>query len=319
MAELAYHIDFAWGDLRGVYLMGWAHLHEQHVLGGKLQCGDREAPLVFSPRPDVSAAFPQLPAKQPLGFKVYLSCPAFRPVTLHIFGESEAVVVDLQIGTDVGPIAAPEFVREPPFDIFVAAMKEMGGTVLEIGARTVAPGAVLNASKFMPQCTFLGADIYQAPGVDIVVDAHVLGSKIEAGSLTGIFSLAVMEHIAAPWVVAAEINRALRIGGMTFHVVPHAFPAHEQPNDFWRTSDDGLKILFGPATGFEIVQSGMASPVQIVPPEALRDGPFVEMPFFHAYASAYIFAKKVADLPDGAVKWPLDEILSRSQSYPSHQ
>jgi hypothetical protein len=43
------------------------------------------------------------------------------------------------------------------------------------------------------------------------------------------------------------------------------------------------------------------------------------MPFFHAYASAYIFAKKVADLPDGAVKRPLDEILSRSQSYPSHQ
>ena len=48
----------------------------------------------------------QLPAEQLLGFKVYLACPAFRPVSLHIFGESEAVAVDLQIGSDVGPIAS---------------------------------------------------------------------------------------------------------------------------------------------------------------------------------------------------------------------
>ena len=99
--------------------------------------------------------------------------------------------------------------------------------------------------------------------------------------LDGVFSLAVLEHIAAPWVLAAEINKVLKIGGLTFHVLPETFPVHEMPNDFWRMTDEALKVLFCPGLGFEVLDAGMAHPMQILPPPSLRRGarlPHAEIP-----------------------------------------
>jgi SAM-dependent methyltransferase len=315
----AHAIDAAWCDLQGVFLQGWAHCHARPVLAGKLCSSGREVPLEFTARPDVLAAYPDVQPGQACGFAAYLECPAFRPVSLRLLTPAGEAEIDVAVGPETGPKAAPEFLRKAPLDRFIAEMKAAGGTVLEIGARVVGPYSSLYAERFAPECRFIGADIHPAPGVDLVVDAHRLSRKVAPGSLSGVFSLAVMEHIAAPWVVAAEINRVLAPGGLTLHLMPQAYPAHEMPNDFWRMSDDALKILFGPATGFEVVDAGMAEPVQIMPPAGTRYGAFLQFPLYHAYAASFILARKVADLPRGAVRWPLAGMEARSRSYPAHR
>jgi SAM-dependent methyltransferase len=218
----------------------------------------------------------------------------------------------------MAPKVTPEFLRNAPIERFIAEMKRMRAAVLEIGARVVGPHSSLYAERFAPECRFIGADIHAAAGVDLVVDAHLLSRRVKPGSLGGVFSLAVMEHLAAPWVVAAEINRVLQPGGLTLHLLPQAYPAHEAPNDFWRMSDDGLRVLFGPATGFEVLDAGMAEPVQIMPPARTRYGAFLWLPFDHAYAASFILARKVADLPRGAVRWPMPDMEARSRAYPAH-
>ena len=138
------------------------------------------------------------------------------------------------------------------------------------------------------------------------------------GSIDGVFSLAVMEHLAAPWVVAREINRVLRPGGLTLHLLPQAFPAHEQPNDFWRMSDDALRVLFGPASGFEVLEAGMSAPLQLVPAPSWRVPPFLTFPLSHAFAASFILARKVADVPNGAIAWPMPDMAAQSGAYPAH-
>ena len=107
----------------------------------------------------------------------------------------------------------------------------------------------------------------------MVADAHFLSRAIEPGSVDGVFSLAVLEHLAAPWLVAAEVNRILKLGGLTYHVAPHSWPVHETPNDFWRMSDAGLRALFGPHLGFEVLEAGMTASGQMITHRSLRHPP----------------------------------------------
>jgi hypothetical protein len=130
-------------------------------------------------------------------------------------------------------------------------------------------------------------------------------------------SSSVFEHLAAPWVAAAEINRVLRIGGTVHHDTPYAWPAHSEPNDFWRFSADGLRELFGPATGFEILSAANIGRMTMVPEPNWRSG-YLNMPTVPAFGGAAIVARKVREIDDAAVVWPVDtgESARRARTYP---
>jgi len=131
-----------------------------------------------------------------------------------------------------------------------------------------------------------------------------------------IFSMAVFEHLAMPWVAAKEINKLLPIGGYTYHVTVFAWPRHDAPWDFWRFSDDGLKILFSKATGFEVVNAGLGNPLRMhfdqIPAgqEQLAMHP--------GFATSWILAKKTAEIDDSKIRWDfnLEEILAEDHRYP---
>lgn len=317
---VAHWVDHLWCDIHGVFVRGWAHAFARPVRGVALRSGlHRAATADFAARPDVRAHYPELPGHARCGFALYLPCPPFAPVMLEI--ETEAGVVDVPLGLPPH-LARPE--PHPPMppraiEPFIAEMKARRGAVLEIGARIVGPESFARIAEFTPECRYVGCDIHPAPGVDLVADAHALSAATGRRAFDGIFSIAVMEHIAAPWVVAAEINRALRPGGLTFHVMPHTYPLHETPNDFWRYSDEALKILFGPATGFEVVAAGFRKPIMMAPYPEWRDLQAMEMTSLPGYATAYVLARKVAELPDGAIALPEGlDFAARSRFYPAH-
>lgn len=312
-------IDRAWCDVQGVYLQGWAHWGGRRFEKLAIVCGKQRQAVDLTERPDVRAACPEIPDGQPTGFRGYLACPPFQPVEVELSDGADVVRHAVTLHPGCGPPEIPNTRGEAPIKPFAAAMKERAGTVLEIGARVVGGHSSLNAPMFAPECRFIGCDIHPAPGVDLVADAHYLSRAVTPESLDGVFSFAVLEHLAAPWLVAAEVNRVLRVGGETLHVVPHAWPVHEQPNDFWRFSETGLVSLFGPASGFEVLEAGLLCPVQIVPPPEARFGDFLQLPMVYAFGAAFIHARKVAELP-GAVVWPLAQAESEAQAreYPAH-
>jgi SAM-dependent methyltransferase len=61
----------------------------------------------------------------------------------------------------------------------------------------------------------------------------------------------VMEHLPEPAAVLKELNRVLKPGGKMIYTGPLFYEEHEQPYDFFRYTQFGLKELFT-KTGFEI-------------------------------------------------------------------
>lgn len=317
----AFHmIDALWCDLHGVFLKGWAHAYGTvptaiHVRSGELRATTTE----FFDRPDLLQFFPAL-ASTRCGFAVYLPCAPFRPVTLEVETARGTLEFDVTGLPPDHPLNSPASDTGLPVDQFIAEMKQSGGTVLEIGARSVSPSAILNADKFAPECRLVGLDIHKAPGVDIVGDAHFLSDYVAAGSLDGVCSFDVIEHLACPWLVAKEINKVLKIGGLTLHQAPHSFPIHEMPNDFWRMSSEGLKMLFSPAMGFEVIAAGMINPVRMLAHPSVRSGPVLEFQLHDGMTTAWILARKTSEIRDDAVAWPLqrDASFEHAKAYPSH-
>ncbi|UDL89373.1 class I SAM-dependent methyltransferase [Mesorhizobium sp. PAMC28654] len=318
--KVVHMIDNIWCDTYGVYVKGWAHSHGTSITAIYLCSGDfRQRVSEFHDRPDLLKFYPDLaPARY--GFSVYLACSPFRPVTLVVetsAGQSEFDITALPMDHPVN-VSLPE--TDNGMDDFIAEMKKVKGTVIEIGARAVAPGQTLQAGLFEPECKFIGVDIHPASGVDVVADAHFLGDHFAPGSVDGIMSHAVMEHLASPWLLAAQINKVLRIGGLTLHTLPQAFPIHETPNDFWRVSDEGLKVLFSHEMGFEILNVGMTTPVRMLVHPEFREGPMLELALHDGMAVSHVLARKIFDLPDGAVSWPLPrgKSFEHSKTYPKH-
>jgi SAM-dependent methyltransferase len=316
----AHWIDAFWCDAWGIYLRGWVHAYEHRVRALRLESAGRWARVAtFTDRPDLLNHYPEHEHVRHSGFAVYLACPPAHPVTLVLETDGGEAIVPLELPE--GPV--PQWPREanagdtlsPLMRRFVALANERGGRVLQIGSRVPRGEEPVPPRHLLPR--LIGLDIHPGCNVDLVGDAHGLSGFIRARSLGAILSTSVLEHIQAPWLVAAEMNRVLEIGGLVYHHVPGAWPGHAQPNDFWRFSSEGLRVLFGPASGFEILDACDSARAAIIPSPDWRSG-FLDMPTVPAMGMAEILARKVAEVPVSAIAWPLSPSESeiRSHRYP---
>lgn len=145
-------------------------------------------------------------------------------------------------------------------DLCVELGNKAGMRVLEIGSREVTGASTLR--ERLTKATYVGFDYYPGPNVDIVGDAHRLSRYFdEDEQFDLIYSSAVFEHLAMPWVVAEEISKRLKVGGMLFVETHFSFSSHERPWHFFQFSDMGLRALFSPALGFECIEATMTNPI----------------------------------------------------------
>ena len=108
------------------------------------------------------------------------------------------------------------------------------------GAKPVDP-RVVNVD-FMPQ-----------PGVDVVANAYVLPFKNESADL--IICESLLEHLEYPERAVAEMHRVLKSGGTVFIVTPFMFGFHSSPDDFYRWTIPGMRVLL---KGFLVEKAGVA-------------------------------------------------------------
>ena len=104
-------------------------------------------------------------------------------------------------------------------------------------------------------------DITIADGVDVVADGYEL--PFASNTFDYVWCNAVLEHVPYPMKVASEIIRTLKPTGLAFIQVPFLEHVHGWPQDYYRFTIQGLRVLF---KNLDEVKSGVsAGPSQVLP------------------------------------------------------
>ena len=85
-------------------------------------------------------------------------------------------------------------------------------------------------------------EIAAYPSTDVAADAENL--PFRDACFDGIVTLAVLEHVPRPWLVARELMRVLKPGGTLIADVPFLQPVHAYPNHYYNMTSEGLQSLF---------------------------------------------------------------------------
>lgn len=104
-------------------------------------------------------------------------------------------------------------------------------------------------------------DVEAVEGVDVVGDGHAL--PFADDTFDYIWCNAVLEHVRDPRVVASEITRTLRPGGVAIVQVPFLEFVHSWPADYYRFTQNGLREIFGSLD--EVAVGVSAGPSQVLP------------------------------------------------------
>ena len=168
-----------------------------------------------------------------------------------------------------------------------------GMRILELGSREVT--GTSSARKGFSKAKYVGFDYYPGDNVDIVGDAHKLSSYFQDEEKFDIvYSSACFEHFAMPWVVAVEISKVLKVGGIVFVETHFSFSSHERPWHFFQFSDMALRVLFSESLGFECVEAGMSNPI-VGRFSSLADAYLKNKPVPALYCHSEYLGKKVKD------------------------
>jgi 2-polyprenyl-3-methyl-5-hydroxy-6-metoxy-1,4-benzoquinol methylase len=303
--ELSHMIDIYWSDPFGMFIDGWVHHEGDPGVELTVEADGRSVTASRHRRDDLRTFWEQAPDVHRSGFRAYLpGRPSTEVSLVALFGASRRVLT-----IPVPDRRLPELDPGEHYDVAIErittfAASAPDGPVLSIGARVSDAETVSFADSVFGEREIVGMDIHPGFRVDIVGDAHQLSTTIDPGRFPIVFSASLLEHVSAPWLVAREIAAVLPVGGLSIHVVPWLWPTHSEPNDFWRMSDAGLRQLFGPDLGFEILDSGGHYAAAVTPHPSWRElNPDVAT--LLSSAMCWVIARKVEE-PSPVASWPYD-------------
>ncbi len=309
-------LDVYWCDAYGTYLEGWAHVGAGEVTGISVGRGNVVTPATPRVRPDLLRFWPDLRADGEYGFSVYLPGAPSPVLTLTVHTASGDVSTKLPLPAHPLPVSAALRSTADAIELVRAAIESAPpGPVLAIGVRATNAETAANTLELFPGREVVRLDIHPGFGVDVVGDAHRLSSLFSEGRFAVVYSSSLFEHLARPWIVAAEIAKVTMTAGISLHGAPWLWPTHASPNDFWRLSPDGFAQLFSSAVGFQVAETFGTSSITVAPHPEWRPG-FMEMPSIVSGAFSWVHA--VRDDSQVRVEWPYEESEGgdRARQYP---
>jgi SAM-dependent methyltransferase len=297
--DMSVNISDYWADQHGTGVRGWVSAASGPPDDLELESEGAAVRITsWHSRDDIVRQAPPGFRGMAWGFWCYLPSSSTPAVTVqrHKVKPRPAQKIRLKRHPD----KVPEWTQTGNlFDEFRTEVNRSRGKILELGSRQVVKGGQSKRSLF-PDCSYIGFDYYSDSNTDVVGDAHEL-SKYFGKEFDAVFSLAVFEHFAMPWVVAAEINKVLKPGGLTFHSTHFAFPVHERPWDFWRYTDQALRILFSPPLGFEVIRCAYDTPARMHP-DVPRDE-LMHLPLEPVWVGISVLARKTVDIDPAKFVW----------------
>jgi len=116
------------------------------------------------------------------------------------------------------------------------------GPVLEIGSKDY--GSTSSFRDFYSGVEYVGVDMAEGKGVDVVTDLTTSVGPLKDAYFDLAICCSVLEHVAKPWVFAANLTRLIRPGGRLYMSVPWVWRYHAYPDDYFRFSHRGVMALF---------------------------------------------------------------------------
>lgn len=199
----------------------------------------------------------------------YLNCFKDCSIVITVFNCKEIIeqlrklkIYNYRIASEVYKTADVPCDEEINHDNWInylsSKFNKKGMKVLEIGSRIVTGSC--NREKFN-NAEYVGFDIYSGLNVYVVGDAHKLSSYFNE-KFDLIFSSAVFEHLAMPWVASLEIIRLLKVGGYVFIETHYSFSSHERPWHFFQFSENALDVLFPQKFGMKCEKKGCSNLIE---------------------------------------------------------
>lgn len=122
-------------------------------------------------------------------------------------------------------------------------------SVIEIGGLNV-NGSVRDLFPL----PYLSTDMRVGIGVDRVLDiTDNINTDIKYNTIV---CCETLEHVNKPWVAAENIFKLMSPGALLFVSVPFKHGFHAYPNDYYRYTPSGLKVLFDKLQWLETILLG---------------------------------------------------------------
>ncbi len=127
-------------------------------------------------------------------------------------------------------------------EVILSNMSSQPLKVLEIGSRVAdQQDEICNLRPLLPKSKYVGLDMQDGVGVDVVADANNLPFPDHSFDL--IICLETLEHANNPWMMTAEIQRVVKKNGAIILSSQQNFPIHMHPSDYFRYTPYGLSTL----------------------------------------------------------------------------
>jgi len=116
--------------------------------------------------------------------------------------------------------------------------------VLEVGAYDY-NGSARAAFQGLAVGSYVGVDIAEGPGVDVVCSVHDLCARFGPGRFDLVVATELMEHVDDWRNAVRQLKEVTREGGaLILTTRSRGFPYHGYPYDFWRFEpEDGRRIF----------------------------------------------------------------------------
>ena len=138
---------------------------------------------------------------------------------------------------------------------------QLNAPFLEVGSKDYGSTQDFR-SLFADKGEYIGVDMENGPGVDVVLDLtddfEKIHTKLLGRRFATIICLSVLEHCEQPFKMADNLTLLLRPKGRIFIGVPFVWKIHGYPNDYWRFTPEGIRKLF-PKIQFDIQKSTAAT------------------------------------------------------------
>jgi SAM-dependent methyltransferase len=119
-----------------------------------------------------------------------------------------------------------------------------GKKILEVGSANLNGGLRSYLENLSP-IEYIGVDIQEAPGVDIVLRAEDLVKHFGENKFDFVVSTEVLEHIADWITVINNLKKIVSPNGVILLTTRSiGFPYHGFPNDYWRFEVKDMQRVF---------------------------------------------------------------------------